>query len=190
MPQIKDPTPTRYRLTRSVVLIGMMGSGKTAIGRELAQRLRVPFLDSDHEIEHAANASIAEIFARDGERFFRDREAEVISRLLSGPPIILSTGGGAWLRKRNRRMIREKAFPVLLDADLDLLWSRVRHRDTRPLLRTADPFATLSALFTERRPIYAKAALAVRAEPGLSIPDMGSKVLAALSETDVLEPIR
>lgn len=185
-----DPALPRYRLRRSVVLIGMMGSGKTSIGRELAERLTVPFLDSDHEIEHAANASIAEIFARDGEAFFRDREAEVIDRLLSGPPIILSTGGGAWLRARNRAVIRAKALPLLLDADLDLLWARVRHRDTRPLLRTNNPHATLAALLAERAPIYAKATLAVKAEPGLSIPDMGAKVLQALAETDAVEMIR
>ncbi|MEM9911886.1 MAG: shikimate kinase, partial [Pseudomonadota bacterium] len=135
----------------------MMGAGKTAIGRSLAQLLDVPFKDSDAEIETAAAMTIAEIFERDGETFFRDRESEVIDRLLDDTPAILSAGGGAFLLERNREMIAAKGVAVWLKADLALLWSRVKHKDTRPLLRTADPHATLTALFDARSPIYAMA---------------------------------
>lgn len=176
------------RLKRTVALIGMMGSGKTAVGRALSAALRVPFLDSDHEIELAANASIAEIFARDGEPFFRAREAEVISRLLTGPPVILSTGGGAWLQPRNRETISAQGVAVWLKADLDLLWERVRHKSTRPLLRTDDPYATLAGLLKEREPIYELADITVEAEDGLSVTGMAEKVAQALGQhPDILE---
>ncbi|SEW07630.1 shikimate kinase [Cognatiyoonia koreensis] len=156
-------------MRRTVVLVGMMGCGKTAIGRALAARLKVPFLDSDAEIEQAAQATIAEIFARDGEDFFREREAEVIERLLSGPPAILSTGGGAYLAERNRNSIAAKGVAVWLDAPLPLLWERVRHKDTRPLLRTPDPLATLTEIFHQRTPIYKLAQLRVAVQSGASI---------------------
>lgn len=176
------------RLNKTVVLVGMMGAGKTAVGTGLANRLGVPFLDSDAAIVEAANMSIAEIFERDGEAFFRDRESEVISRLLDGAPGILSTGGGAFLAERNRRMIHERGIAVLLDADIDLLWNRVKHKDTRPLLRTADPRATLEEIYAVRAPIYAKADLAVPARPEYAVSDMVDRVLEALrSRPDVLE---
>ena len=166
-----------------------MGAGKTAVGKSLARRLGVAFLDSDEEIVRAANMEIAEIFARDGEAFFRARESEVIARLLAGAPCVLSTGGGAFLAGKNRRMIREAGVSVWLNADLDLLWSRVRHKKTRPLLRTPDPRATLESLYEERVPVYAQADIEVRSEPGLSIEDMSERVLQALLERrpDVVE---
>lgn len=170
------------QLTAPVVLVGMMGAGKTAVGGAVAARLGVPFIDSDQEIEKAANAKISEIFERDGEPFFRDRETEVLARLLSGAPSILSTGGGAFLAERNRTLIAEKGVSVWLDADLDLLWNRVKHKTTRPLLLTDDPKATLTEIFHQRVPIYAKAALQVKAAPELSIDQMASRVLAALQE--------
>ena len=136
--ETKKPGSPRA-LRRSVVLVGMMGSGKTAVGKALAARLQVPFLDSDAAIEEAAHATIAEIFARDGEPFFRDRESEVISRLLSGPPAIVSTGGGAFMSERNRRVIAEKGAALCLAADLDTLSERVRHNDIRPPLQSAHP---------------------------------------------------
>ncbi|WP_322889102.1 MULTISPECIES: shikimate kinase [unclassified Yoonia] len=148
-----------YRLKRSVVLVGMMGSGKTAIGRALAAMLDVPFVDSDAAIEEAAALSIAEIFARDGEAFFRRRETEVLRRLLGGPPGIISTGGGAFLAPENRETIARDAIAIWLDADLETLWERVRHKDTRPLLRTPDPKGTLAALLDQRREVYAQAGL-------------------------------
>ncbi len=176
------------RLRRSVVLVGMMGSGKTAVGRALAARLAVPFLDSDQAIEEAAQASIAEIFARDGEPFFRLREAEVIARLLAGPPAVLATGGGAFMAERNRRAIAEKGVAVWLDADLATLWERVRHKDTRPLLRTPDPRGTLAGLLERRAPAYALAEVHVRSEQGFAIDDTAARVIAALAaRPDVLE---
>lgn len=175
-------------LHRTVVLVGMMGSGKTAIGRALSQVLDVPFVDSDSEIEAAANASISEIFAKSGEPFFRDREAEVIARLLQSEPCILSTGGGAYLAARNRAAISRSGVAVWLDADLELLWERVRHNDTRPLLRTPDPRATLGEIFEARAPIYEQADLRATADPKFNIDEMTDEVLRVLAtRADVLE---
>ena len=166
----------------------MMGSGKTAIGRALSARLHAPFLDSDAALEEAAQASIAEIFARDGEAFFRRREAEVIRRLLTGPPSVLSTGGGAFLAEQTRAAIAELGLSVWLNAPLDLLWERVRHKDTRPLLRTPDPRATLAGLYDARVPVYAKADLEVPVATGHSIEQTTDRVIDLLRrETDVLE---
>ena len=176
------------RLLRTVALVGMMGSGKTAVGQALALRLRVPFLDSDHAIEEAAQASIAEIFARDGEPFFRDREAEVVARLLRGPPAILSTGGGAFLAERNRQAIAASGVAVWLDSDLDALWERVRHKEGRPLLQTPDPRATLAELFERRVPTYRLAGLRVPSGRGCSVEDTVSGVVDALAaRPDILE---
>jgi len=166
----------------------MMGSGKTAIGKALALRLGVPFLDSDAAIEEAAQATIAEIFARDGEPFFRDREAEVISRLLSGPPAVLSTGGGAFMAERNRAAITAKGVSLWLDVPLDVLWERVRHKETRPLLKTADPRGTLAYIYEKRVPVYRLADLRVEAKAGFSIEETTGRVIAALAaRPDVLE---
>lgn len=145
----------------AIILLGMMGSGKTAVGTELARDLSVPHADSDAEIERAAAMTIPEIFARDGEDFFRAREAEVVARLLAGPPLILSIGGGAWLQPANRIAIRAAGVPVWIDPPLDVLWSRVRQRSNRPLLATGDPRATLATLLEARRPVYAEAALTI-----------------------------
>ncbi|MDR9394363.1 shikimate kinase [Roseovarius sp. SYSU LYC5161] len=180
----------RWDLKKTVVMVGMMGAGKTAVGRALAARLGVPFLDSDAEIERAANMTIAEIFARDGEPFFRDREAAVIGRLLEGRPGILSTGGGAFLAARNRETITGKGVSVWLKADLALLWSRVKTKDTRPLLRTPDPFATLREIYEARVPVYAQADLTVETHPGYSIEDTTARVIEALlTRPDVLEKV-
>ena len=174
-------SPVEVTLLKSVVLVGMMGSGKTAVGTAMARALQVPFLDSDHEIEKAANMSIAEIFERDGEAFFRDRETEVLSRLLDRAPAILSTGGGAFLAARNRDLISAKGAAIWLKADLELLWSRVAHKDTRPLLRTADPKATLAGLCAEREPIYQLADIHVEADASYSIETMADKVIQAVA---------
>jgi shikimate kinase len=176
------------RLKKTVVLVGMMGAGKTAIGTQLARLLGVPFLDSDEEIVRAANRSIAEIFERDGEPFFRQKETQVIGRLLAGPPCVLSTGGGAFMAEVNRSQIAELGVSVWLRADLELLWQRVRHKTTRPLLRTANPRETLRALCDTRNPVYALADIAVDAQADLSIESMARKVLDALAaRPDVLE---
>ena len=180
----------RFHLHCSVVLVGMMGSGKTAVGKALAQRLAVPFLDSDAEIERAAQATIPEIFARDGEQFFRDREAEVIGRLLNGPPAVISTGGGAFMAERNRTAIAAHGASLWLDATLDVLWDRVRHKENRPLLRTANPRETLAALFEARVPVYRLARLRVVVEPGFTIDDTMARAIAVLrAAPDVLEPV-
>ncbi|TYP81420.1 shikimate kinase [Maritimibacter alkaliphilus HTCC2654] len=168
----------------------MMGAGKSAVGKALATRLGVPFLDSDAEIEAAANMTIAEVFQRDGEAFFRDREAEVIARLLSTGPIVLSTGGGAFLAERNRDAISAAGVSLWLRADLDLLWQRVRHKTTRPLLRTADPKKTLAEIYAARQPIYALADLVADADPKYSISDMAAHVIDVLkTRPDVLEEV-
>lgn len=180
-----------YKLHRTVVMVGMMGSGKTAIGRALAARLNTDFLDSDAEIETAAAATISEIFQRDGEAFFRDREFEVIGRLLTGKPCILSTGGGAFLSERNRKQIHDKGVSVWLDADEDLLWDRVKHKDTRPLLRTQNPRKTLGELYAARVPSYRKADVSVLTKPGYSIEKTTDKVIEALlARPDVLEQLK
>lgn len=176
------------RLAKTVVMVGMMGAGKTAVGTSVARLLGVAFSDSDDEIVRAADRTIAEIFARDGEAFFRARESEVIARLLRGPPCVLSTGGGAFLAEANRALVRESGVSVWLRADLELLWHRVRHKATRPLLQTANPRETLRALYEARLPDYAKADIAVDAVADLSVEDMAKRVVAALrTRPDVLE---
>ncbi|WP_444451570.1 shikimate kinase [Rhodobacter capsulatus] len=169
------------RLQKTIVLVGMMGAGKTAVGTALARALKVPFHDSDEEIVKAAQRSVAEIFERDGEPFFRARESEVIERLLTGTPGVVSTGGGAFMAEANREMIARLGISVWLKADLELLWNRVKGKTTRPLLRTADPKATLAGLIEKRYPVYALAQVAVEAEPGLSIEQMAQKVIEALT---------
>lgn len=168
------------RLAKTVALVGMMGAGKTAVGTALARLLDVPLRDSDEEIVRAAKMTIPEIFARDGEPFFRAREAEVLARLVKGPPCILSTGGGAYLAEANRRVITENGVAVWLRADLELLWQRVRHKNTRPLLRTANPRETLRELYEARSPIYALADLVVDCDARLSIEEMALRVIEAL----------
>jgi len=176
------------RLKKTVVLIGMMGAGKTAVGKALAADLHAPFLDSDAEIEKAANMTIPEIFERDGEAFFRLKESQVIGRLLVEEKGVLSTGGGAFMSADNRQAITEQGVSVWLNADLPLLWSRVKHKDTRPLLRVPDPLGALTQLYETRVPVYAKADLTVTSEPGLSIDAMAGRVIEALkTRPDVLE---
>ena len=176
------------RLTKTVVMVGMMGAGKTAVGAALARALSVPFVDSDDEITRAADRSIAEIFARDGEPFFRARESEVLGRLLRGTPCVLSTGGGAFLSAPNRDLVRMSGVSVWLRADLDLLWQRVRHKTTRPLLRTANPRETLRALYDARQPFYQMADIVVDSSADLSVEDMAQRVVDALGlRADVLE---
>ncbi|TCL09246.1 shikimate kinase [Shimia isoporae] len=173
-----------FDLKKTVVMVGMMGAGKTAVGRAVAAKLGVPFIDSDAEIEKAANMTIAEIFERDGEPFFRRKETQVIERLLEEERCILSTGGGAFLSEENRMMIADKGVAVWLDADVDLLWSRVRHKDTRPLLRTPDPRKTLEEIFAQRVPFYSQAELPVKAVAGLSIEEMADRVIGEMAGRD------
>ena len=174
-------------LNKTVALVGMMGSGKTAVGRALADLLRVQFLDTDHEIETAADRTIAEIFERDGEDFFRDREHEVLTRLLNSEPSVLSTGGGAYMFERNRQAISQTGVAVWLKADPELLWLRVKHKDTRPLLRTANPKATLLNLIKEREPYYAHAEISVAANEAYEIEEMARKVRTALHNAGIVQ---
>ena len=186
----KQRQKVRYRLKKTVVMVGMMGAGKTAVGRALAQHLGVKFLDSDGEIERAANMSVQEIFARDGETFFREKEAQVIARLLKTHRGILSTGGGAFLAARNREAITQQGVSVWLDADLEVLWQRVKHKDTRPLLRTENPRETLAGIYAQRVPIYALADLSVRSDSSVTIDEMAARVIAVLlTRADVLEEV-
>ena len=174
-------------MQRWIVLVGLMGAGKSAVGRAVAERLRVRFLDADAEIERAAAMPVTEIFARDGEAFFRARESEVIGRLLSGRPGVLATGGGAWLSAANRRAIDAVATSVWLEADIDTLWSRVRRqrgRETRPLLATDDPRSTLATLAAEREPLYALAQVQVLSGPGLSVGEVADRVIEAVRPLD------
>jgi shikimate kinase len=146
---------------RMIVLVGMMGAGKSTVGRRLAARLRLPFADADTEIEAAAGMSIPEIFENHGEPYFRDGEVRVIARLLEGGPAVLATGGGALMREETRRRIQEKGISVWLKADADVILRRVKRRADRPLLQTADPAATIDRLIAEREPIYQHADLTI-----------------------------
>jgi shikimate kinase len=157
----RDAEITAALGTRSIVLVGMMGAGKSTIGRRLSARLRLPFLDADAEIEVAAGMSIPDIFETHGEPHFRDGEARVIARLLEGGPAVIATGGGAFMREETRGRIRSKAVSLWLKADADIIMKRVKRRADRPLLQTADPAATVGRLIEEREPIYQHADLTI-----------------------------
>jgi shikimate kinase len=154
-------SPSSLSVPRTVALVGLMGAGKSAIGKRLALRLGLPFVDADDEIERAAGCSIAEFFERFGETEFRAGERRVISRLLAGPPHVLSTGGGAYMDAETRALMRLQAITVWLRADLEVLYDRVRKRSHRPLLRDGDPKEILERLISQRYPVYAEADLVV-----------------------------
>jgi shikimate kinase len=147
---------------RTVVMVGMMGAGKSSIGRRLAARLGLAFADADTEIELAANETIPDIFERYGEAYFRDGERRVIKRLLDDGPKVLATGGGAFIQPETRADIQSKGIAVWLKADQEVLMARVKRRSNRPLLRTDDPEATMTRLIAERYPIYAEAPIQVQ----------------------------
>lgn len=149
------------RLDRTIALVGMMGVGKSTVGRKLAETLAASFVDSDEEIEKAAGLTVQEIFDRHGEPEFRRGERRVIERLLNGPPIVLATGGGAYMDAETRALMKTKATTVWLRADLDLIWKRVNRRDTRPLLKQDDPRQVLADLHAVRAPVYAEADIVV-----------------------------
>jgi shikimate kinase len=171
MPNIAVHNPVHAKLSaravvtalgsRSLVLIGMMGAGKSSIGRRVAARLEIPFVDADTEIERAAGMSISEIFARHGESSFRSGEARVIARLLEGGPQVLATGGGAFMNADTRALIGTKGISIWLKADYDTLIRRIRRRSDRPLLNNDNPAETLKRLIEERYPIYGQADLTV-----------------------------
>jgi shikimate kinase len=147
---------------RSIVLVGMMGAGKSSVGRRLAARLGLSFIDADTEIEAAAGMSIADIFAAHGEAYFRSGEARVIARLLEGGPQVMATGGGAIMNPDTRAAIRAKGVSIWLDAEYEVLLRRVKRRTDRPMLKTADPAETLWRLLAERKPVYGQADLTLR----------------------------
>ncbi|HEX8444363.1 MAG TPA: shikimate kinase [Allosphingosinicella sp.] len=166
---------------RSIVLVGLMGAGKTTVGRRLARRLGLGFLDSDEEIERVADHSISEIFARFGEESFRDGERRVIARLIRGAPKVIATGGGAFVNDATRALILERCVAVWLDADLDTLAERVSRRNTRPLLKDREPLPVLRDLADKRAPIYAEAHVHVRSLPAPHERAV-DQILAALAE--------
>jgi shikimate kinase len=174
-------------LNRTVALVGMMGAGKSSVGRRLAQRLQVPFRDADTEIELAAGCSISEIFDRYGEPAFRDGERRVIARLLSEAPHVLATGGGAFIDPDTRARLKSVAVSIWIKAPVELLAARVHRKDTRPLLRDGDPRETLERLLKEREPIYAEADFAVESEDGphhLSV----DRIVSVLKERGICAP--
>ncbi len=151
---------------RLVVLVGLMASGKTSVGRILAQRLHLPFVDADHEIETAAQMTVPEIFTKHGEADFRSGERRVIARLLRDGPRVLATGGGAFMNAETRAACAERGVSVWLKADFETLMRRARRRSNRPLLQTADPEATMRGLMAARYPIYAEADVTVESVDG------------------------
>jgi shikimate kinase len=167
-PLAADDEPIEARVTRllgrrTLVMVGMMGAGKSSVGRRLAARLGLAFVDADAEIEAAANATITEIFDRHGEAYFRDGERRVIRRLLDGEPTVLAAGGGAFMQPETRQAIRDGgAISIWLQADPELLLSRVKRRNNRPLLRNGDPAEIIQRLLAERDPVYAEADIHIR----------------------------
>ncbi|HEV2746256.1 MAG TPA: shikimate kinase [Allosphingosinicella sp.] len=153
------------RIDRSIVLVGLMGAGKSTVGKRLAKRLGMAFVDSDDEIERAADRSIAEIFDEFGEASFRDGERRVIARLITGKPKVIATGGGAFLNSETRALILGRCIAIWLDADVEILAERVARRDSRPLLRDQEPLPVLRGLAGARNPIYAEAHLHIRSQP-------------------------
>jgi shikimate kinase len=168
------------RVTRTVALVGLMGAGKSSIGRRLAQRLGLPFIDADSEIEAAAGTTIEEIFQRHGEAAFRDGERRVIARLLESPPHVLATGGGAFMDASTRALIRTRTVSIWLRADIELMLARVGRRGNRPLLKSGEPRAVLERLMAQRYPIYAEADLTVDSIDGPPEATL-ERVLAALA---------
>jgi shikimate kinase len=180
----REAENVRARLQdRSIVLVGLMGAGKSSVGRRLAEKLELPFVDADHEIEAAAGQSIAEIFADHGEVYFRDGERKVIARLLGGGAQVLATGGGAFMNDETRQRIREGGVSVWLKADLPLLMKRVLKRSDRPLLKSEDPEAVMRRLMEQRYPVYAGADVTVDSRD-VQHGQMVNDVIKALAKWD------
>lgn len=190
VPMPYSPTAQARRLARPVVLVGLMGAGKTSVGKRLAALLGVAFVDSDAEIEAAAQMPIPEIFARYGEPAFRDVERRVVARLVAEAPRVVATGGGAFVEPRTRAEIAERATSVWLRADLEVLWERVRDRPGRPLLAAPDPKAVLAELLARRYPVYAEADVVVDSRRGASHEAMARTIVAALEAAEAAHPGR
>ncbi len=180
----KEAETVRARLQdRSIVLVGLMGAGKSSVGRRLAEKLGLPFIDADHEIEAAAGKSIAEIFADHGEAYFREGERKVIARLLGSGTQVLATGGGAFINEETRERIRQGGVSVWLKAGLPLLMKRVNKRSDRPLLKSGDPEAVMRRLIDQRYPVYAAADVTVESRD-VQHGQMVNDVIKALAKWD------
>ena len=175
-----------FELKKTVALVGMMGSGKSAIGKVVSSIIDVPFVDADVEIEKAAKLSISEIFERHGEKFFRDRENQVIKRLLKERPCILATGGGAFVDEKIRISIKQHGVSVWLNADLETLWKRVKHKKTRPLLRTDNPKETLANIYKKRIETYSLADVIIESRGTSSLEKMANRVINSLLDRNEL----
>ncbi len=182
--QPESPQTGAPRLQRSIVLVGLMGAGKSTVGRRLAAALHLPFYDADQEIETAAGCTISDFFERYGEAAFRDGERRVIARLLEGPRHVLATGGGAFMDAGTRQLIKHQGLSIWLRAGIELLMTRVAKRQTRPLLQTGDPRATMEKLMAERYPTYAEADLTVDSNGGPH-DTVVQQILAHLTATGV-----
>lgn len=169
-----------------IVLVGLMGVGKSTVGRRLASKLDIPFVDADQEIEEAAGLTISEIFDRYGEPYFRDGERRVIARLVDGSPKVIATGGGAFMQPETRALILERSIAIWLDADIAVLAQRVGRRDTRPLLRGKDPKVVLAELAAVRNPVYAQAHIHVRSQPSPHEITV-DRILIALRERNLIQ---
>lgn len=176
------------RLKRTVVLVGLMGAGKTSVGKRLSDMLKVPFFDSDDEIVSAAGMSIPEIFETFGEEEFRRGETAVLARLVGDKPAILSTGGGAFMSETNREAISAGGISVWLNVTLDVLWSRVQDKPGRPLLATSDPYETLKSLHESRGPIYELADTSVTSTFKDTHDDVAKSIVQALVDFDKAHP--
>ena len=174
------------KLKKMIVLVGLMGAGKTSVGKKLADNIGVGFIDADHEIELAAGMSIVEIFEKFGENYFRTGEKKVIKRLIKKKPQILATGGGAFLSKEIRELIKSNSISIWLKADLDTLWGRLSGKSNRPLLNRTDGKSALEALITKRYPIYQQADITVESKPNVSHGIMVKKILCELNKKNVL----
>lgn len=176
-----SPQPAIADVRKPIVLVGLMGAGKSTIGRRLAHALGLTFVDSDHEIVEAAGCSISDIFEIYGEEIFRDVEQRVLLRLVSGEPCVIATGGGAFMNPVIRNAIKEKTTSVWLKADLPILLERVSRRDTRPLLKTGDKGAILSKMIEDRYPLYGEADITIDSNAGLH-DTVVERVLKALKD--------
>ena len=177
-----------FELKKTIALVGMMGSGKSAVGKLVSSILDVPFRDADLEIERAAKLTIPEIFERHGEEFFRDKENQVIKRLLHEKCCILATGGGAFMNKKIRTSIREQGVSVWLNADLETLWKRVKHKRSRPLLQTNNPRETLANIYTARIKTYSLADIVIKSHDESSLDEMAKLVIKCLLDrNDLIE---
>ena len=178
-----------YSVSKSIVFVGMMGAGKSAIGRTLAERLSLPFVDSDGAIEAAANLKISEIFEKFGEPFFREKEMQVVRRLVEGDLQVLATGGGAYSQAETRTIIDNAALSVWLNADLETIWNRVKGKTHRPLLQTENPRKVLEDMMEKRLPDYQNAAVHITVDAENSIDDTTDLVIKQLLEQGVIKEV-